>query len=168
MKINLELDNYPELQHLFQEDKEYFSHVLKNTMMHTNDALKENRIQTAKDVYKMDYFQMVDDVMDTFFDTDGIAEQHHNNAEAEGLKSLGISLHPLSIFTDNSPIYNTKGDNISPKKWIEQDDFDLKNWLYALFYGARFVSWKELADYLSLGKFDLIDVLKTRNFEQLS
>lgn len=165
-KVNLNLENYPELSNLFANNKEEFSRVLKGIMTHADMALEE-RFDYAKEVYKMDYLEMFEAVMDTFYDVSGIADQHHNDAEARGLTHLGPDLHPLAIFTNGATVYNSSGENVTPAKWIEQDEFDLKNWLYALFYGARFVSWKELSEYLSLSKYELVDALKAHNFQSL-
>src|SRR5699024_9442809 len=105
---------------------------------------------------------------DVFFDTDGIAHQHHSTAEKEGLRALGEDLHPLAILTNNVPVYNADGINMSPEQWMSKGIFNLKDWMYALFYGARFVSWHELAEYLMLGEYDLIEKLKTNNFNHLA
>ena len=167
MKVQLDLDRYPYLKQLMRKDADTFKNVLQGVMQHMDNAIKDNRLAYSEKVYKRSYTQMINEVMNAFFNIEGIAEQHYNDAEKQGLKSLGADLHPLAIFTNDAAVYNTKGENISPKAWLGQDDFSIENWLYALFYGARFVSWKELSEYLSLGKYDLIDVLKARNFEQL-
>lgn len=168
MKISLNLANYPHLDALFEKDQKEFQRVLKHIMTQTNQALEKGYFELSNKVYGTDFLNMQDDIIAAFFEPEGIADQHYNQAEKEGLKGLGENLHPLAIFTNNAPVYNAKGENISPQKWIEQGEFDLKNWLYALFYGARFVSWQELSEYLSLGRYDLVDVLKARNFEQLA
>lgn len=164
----IDLSKYKYLQRLLTKDQRQFVRVMQDVLEHMDNAVKEKRLKHAEKVYKMDYVKMMDDIMDAFFDTEGIAEKHHHEGEKTALKGLGENLHPLAIFTNHAAVYNAKGENVSPAKWIEQDEFDLKNWLYALFYGARFVSWQELAEYLTLGQYDLVEVLKARNFEQLS
>src|SRR5690625_3475934 len=98
-KFQIDLNNYKELQRLFLDDKEEFGRVLKTVMNQTNDALADNRFKYAEHVYKMDYLDMMQTLSDVFFDTDGIAHQHHSTAEKEGLRALGEDLHPLAILT---------------------------------------------------------------------
>lgn len=167
-RVELNLTNYPELQRLYGENKQEFGRVLKHSMEHLDKSLAKNRFQYAQDVYKMDYLDMLDQLADTFMDVAPIIDKHHNKAEGQALLGLQADLHPLAIFTNNAAVYNAKGQNIAPSEWIRQDKFDLKDWLYGLFYGARFVSWQELAEYITVGEFDLMDVLKARNFPQLA
>lgn len=165
--VALDLKNYPHLRELYMADPERFGHILKAVFQHIDHALEDKRFQQAKRIYKMDYIQMMFDVIDTFFNFQGIVNQHGNPAERDGLTSLGEDIHPLGIFTNNVAVFDVNGRQVDPHEWISLEDFNLKDWLYALFYGARFVSWKELAEYLTLGQFELIEVLKARNFEQL-
>lgn len=167
-RIELNLDNYPALQNLYETSQQEFAAKLKTTMLRLDEAVALNRFQTVQDLYDMDYLVFLDQLEKAFLDVNGIVQQHHNKGEQEGLAALGTDLHPLAIFTRDAPVYDAQGNNVSPHHWIEQDKFNLKDWLHALFYGARFVSWKELATYLSLGQHDLIDVLKARNFKELA
>lgn len=167
-KFQIDLTKYPALHLMAEQDKEGFIKTLSSVITHIDRALADDRDMKAREYYKMSYTDMINDIMDVFFDFEGIVQEHHNNAEKEGLRALHEDIHPLAIFTNNAPVYDAQGNNISPQKWIEQDKFDLKNWLLALFYGARFVSWKELAEYLSLGEYELMDVLKARNFNELA
>ena len=167
-RIEVEITKYPSLHRLFVEDKQEFARIFNAMLTHADHALSNKRFENSDKYYKMDYIDMVNDVMDTFFDLEGLAGKHPVKAEKEALKYLGHNLHPLAIFTNNAPTYNAKGENVSPGAYLEENDFNLKNWLYSLFYGARFVSWQELSEYLTLRQYDLIDVLKARNFEQLA
>lgn len=167
-KIQLNLENYHYLQQLYNHNQQLFAATLKQTMEHMDRAIGAGRFDHAKNVYGRTYLNMLNEVMDAFFDTAGIADKHHHNGEKEGLKALKEDLHPLAIFTNEAVAYDVKGRVVTPGEWIQQGDFDLKDWLYGLFYGARFVSWHELATYLSLGKYDLIDVLKVQNFKSLA
>lgn len=167
-KIALDLTKYPALERLFIDDQKQFGDTITKLLQHVEKAQIHKKFEYAERVYKMNYLDMLGELSETFFDPSYIAEQHHNEAEKEGLKGLKEDLHPLAIFTNKAPVYNAKGENISPQEWMQLDKFDLKDWLYALFYGARFVSWQELAEYLTLGEFELIDVLKARNFKQLA
>lgn len=166
-KFQIDLNNYPNIQNVFDKDKERFAYLLKNTMEQLNDSL-DGRHEIAQDIYKLDYLDMQRQVMDAFFDIEGIAQQHHHKAEQEGLKALQYDLHPLAIFTNKAVVYDVHGNRVDPSKWIQQEKFNIKDWLLALFYGARFVSWHELASYLSLGQYDLLDVLAVQNFPQLA
>lgn len=167
MKVQLDLDKYPELKALFESDKAEFAKIVNGMMVHADKALIKERFTVSKNVYGRGYIKMLDEVMNAFFNPMGIADKHYNDGEKAGLRSLGMDLHPLSIFTNDVPVYNAKGQNISPAEWIGQEEFDLEDWLYALFYGARFVSWQELSEYISLGQYELIDILKARNFNEL-
>lgn len=168
MKFQIDLNNYPHLKQLFEVDKEEFAETLKATIKHIDTAIKENRNKVSQQIYKENYVKLMEKIMNAFFKPEGIINKHHDYAEREGLQGLGANIHPLAIFTNNSPVYNAQGHNISPAEWILQDDFNIEDWLYALFYGARFVSWQELAKYLTLGEYELIDVLKARNLKQLA
>lgn len=163
-KFQINLSNYPSLLNLYESDKQDFADTIKGLLVHADKSLKEERFKVSKDIYKMNYITMLNDIMDTFFDMEGIIKKHSISGERKALEGLKHNIHPLAIFTNNATVYNAKGEYVS----VQQDDFDLKDWLYSLFYGARFVSWQELAEYLSLGEYDLIDVLKARNFEQLA
>lgn len=165
--VKLRLDDYPNLKKLLINNQELFKEVLQGAMQHMDNAAASGRFEYSEEIYKRSYLQMLNEVMNAFFNPEGIAEQHYNESEKAGLRALGPNLHPLAIFTNGAKVYNAKGENISPKEWLGQDEFSLENWLYALFYGARFVSWKELSEYLSLGKYELVDVLKAHNFENL-
>lgn len=163
-RFQIDLENYPALFEIFNEDKQEFADILKTTLDNINHAAETGRMDIAKDVYKRNYEDMIVEVMDAFFDTNGIVEKHKNKAEKEGLRGLGMNIHPLAIFTNDAAVYDAQGKRITP----DLENFNLKDWLYSLFYGARFVSWQELAEYITLGEYELIDVLKARNFEQLA
>lgn len=165
--IKIDVDNYPAFKEIMQKDTEEFTELLKNTFTHVDKAVKEGHYERSKELYKMEYIEFLETLSDAFFKFNGIVNQHANHAERVGLSGLGEDIHPLAIFTNDVPVFDAHGRNISPYEWIPLDQFDLKNWLYALFYGARFVSWKELAEYLTLDKYDMIDVLKANNFKQL-
>lgn len=166
-KFQIDLRNYPELLKLFDEDRTKFGSTMSKLLIQTDQALEKGRFDHAARIYKMGYLDMMQALSDTFFDVEGIAQKHHSKAEIEGLKGLGGDLHPLAIFTSNAPVYNADGENMAPKEWLQMDYFNLKDWLYALFYGARFVSWHDLAEYLMLGEYELIDALKVQNLEHL-
>ena len=166
-KFAIDLNNYPNLKTLFTNDKQEFARILKAMLLHIDSAIAAKHLKTTEEVYKMDYIEMMFTLMETFLNYEGIVQQHGNPSEKEALSGLKHDIHPLSIFTNNTTVYDVQGNLVSPYEHIQQDRFNLKNWLYALFYGARFVSWKELAEYLNLGKYELIDVLKARNIQQL-
>lgn len=166
-KFQIDLNNYEHLLDLFENDKQLFADNIRSILLHLDNALKNGRLQASKEVYKMPYMKMMNDVMDAFFEVEGIVRQHSNEAEKHGLRALQYDMHPLAIFTNDAPVYDIQGNNISPREYMRQDLFDIKNWLYSLFYGARFVSWGELSTYLSLGKHELIDALKTANLKHL-
>lgn len=166
-KIAIDLNNYPKLEQLYKEDAPRFAASLKHVLEHVENALDTGRFEQSERVYKTNYLELMNTLLDTFFIVHPIAEHHKNAAERQGLKGLNEKLHPMAIFTNNAEVYNAKGEKITPQEWMPIDVFNLKDWLYALFYGARFVSWSELAEYLTLGQYDMIDVLKLRNFNEL-
>jgi len=166
-ELKIDLANYPHLQELSGTDVERFGKLIRTLIMSADKAVANKRLETSKQIYKMEYEDLLLAIADTFFNPPAIVEQHANQAEQVGLSYLDEDIHPLTIFTNNTPVYNVRGEIVSPDKWIPLDDFNVQDWLYALLYGARFVSWKELAEYLTLGKYDLIEVLKARNFKQL-
>lgn len=168
MRFEIELSNYREIERLFFDDKEKFAKILRTVLEQTNKALKDKRFDQAEKIYNMDYLDMLQQLSNAFFNKEGIINRHQNDAEKEGLRGLAENIHPLAIFTNDIPVYNANGEDVSPYKWIEQGDFNLENWLYSLFYGARFVSWDELAEYLMLGEYELMDVLKAHNFPSLA
>lgn len=170
MKIELDLKNYPSLQQLFDQDKEQFGALLKGILVHANEAVASNRIKDSQEIYNLPYMLMVDEVMQAFFEPEGIADYHYNKQERNSLRALRFDLHPLAIFTNNAVAYNAQGEVVTPGEWLDMRDenFSIKNWLYKLFYGARFVSWQELSEYLSLGKYDLVEALKLANYKQLA
>lgn len=169
-RVALDLEPYPQLKKAYLSNPERFAYFLRGALKHMEKVLETERDLISPKVYKLPYLEMMEQVMDTFFEPEGIADHHYNKHEKKGLKSLGYDLHPLAIFTDNASVYNAEGERVTPREWIDlqDDDFSLKNWLYKLFYGARFVSWGELSEYLSLGKYELVEALKLANYEHLA
>lgn len=167
-KFQIDLNNYPSLQKLFEHDTKAFAELMKPTLDDLNRRLAAGHVQTAKQVFQREYPEFQKEVMDAFFDYKGIADQHHNEAEADSMKVLQNELNPLTIFTGGTKVYDTAGNLTTPEDYTGMEKFDVKNYIQSLLYGGRFVHIAELAKYLLLDQYELVEVLQARNFEQLS
>lgn len=167
-KVQLNLEKYPNLKKVYYEKPNQFKDLLQGAMQLVDEAIEKKHTVHAENVYNQEYMEFTRTVMEAFFNTDKIAEKHHNKAEVNALKELKEDLHPLAIFTNDAPVYDARGKNMAPSEWINQEQFNLQDWLYSLFYAARFVSWKDLADYLTLNQYDLVEQMKVQNFDHLA
>src|SRR5690606_34991228 len=89
-------------------------------------------------------------------------------SERNALRSLGSDLHPLGIFTNDAVVYDARGNRVGPQACLLTGSFNLKDWLYSLFYLARFIPLRDLANAMLLEQYELIDMIKVRNFEKLA
>lgn len=167
MKIPIDFSQYPNILKRINSDmvKEDTLIMLRKQLKLLDNALANNHHKAAKDVFNLEYPDLLATLGDAFFDYEGITNQHHNKSEAKSMNVLGHDANPLSIFTNGTPAYDSKGHLVPSNEWWEPSD--LKNFIQSLLYASRFMPLKDLAHALSLEQYDLIDTLKARNYQQL-
>jgi hypothetical protein len=164
--IKLDLSKYPYLQHLAQSDKEQFVKIMQTYHdMAENAAMTNFDPDLIKRTFDMSWNDFVRLLHDVFFDYKGIVRQHHDPQEAKAMRILGIENHPLSVFLGESPAYDAKGEPITLQEYTTAED--ITDFFQSMLYGLRYVSSRDLAHYLMLGEFDLINNLKMQNVEKL-
>lgn len=165
-QIPLDFNNYPALWELFSQDKKRFAELLKGILAYTDKAVENKHLEKSDQVFKLKYEELLKSLMDAMFDYKGMLEHHENEAERKAMEVLQLEVNPLAVFTGQAFALDSKGNKVPEGEFASAED--VKSYFQGLLYGARFVPLKDLANYLNLGKYELVDVLKARNFANLS
>lgn len=165
-RIPLDFNSYPSLWELFQEDKERFAALLKTTMTTLDQSVKRGDLKVSEKTFNVPYEELMEQLIDAMFEYEGIINNHKNEAERESMKGLAHDINPIAVLTGNAFALDSKGNHVPADQWASATD--IKTYLQSVLYGARFVPLHELAEYLSLGEYEMVDVLKARNFESLA
>lgn len=165
-RIPLDFNNYPSLWKLFREDKERFAALVQTTLRTLDSSVKRGDLEVSDKSFNMPYEDLLLSLIDAMFEYEGIINNHKNEAEREAMKGLAHDINPIAVLTGNAYALDTKGNHVPADQWSSTQD--IKSYIQSVLYGARFVPLADLAEYLTVGEYELVDVLKARNFDSLA
>lgn len=163
-RIPLDFSNYSNLWELFQNDQAKFASLVRGLLTLLDKTVASKHHTTIEEVFKLEYPQLLGILTDAMTDYQGILAKHPNKGEAASMEILELENNPLAIFA-GSPAFNLEGEQIPPQEFFGTND--IKDWFQGLLYASRFIPVYELAKYIHLSQFDLIDNLKAQNVQRL-
>jgi hypothetical protein len=170
MKIPVNLENYPTLLDLANNDKEKFLQLFKATFTMMDTAAKHKHLEASEDFFGMPYHEFMEEVMSAFFDHAGIMAFHPNKTTGESLSDLyGHAINPLHAAFMETDLLNAEGEKVSfeQKFGLKETEMSVRSWLQGLMFYSYYCSLPDLSQYLSLKDYDLIDELKHKNIAKL-
>lgn len=170
MKIPVNLENYPALLELANQDKEKFLQLFKSTFTTLDRAAQLKHIEASETFFGMSYNRFMAEVMDAFFDHAGIMKFHPNMSIGASLSDLyEHAVNPLHAAFMETDLLNAAGDMVSyeEKFGLKEEELNVKSWLHGLMFYSFYCSLPDLAKYLSLNDYDLVDEEKHKNVGKL-
>jgi hypothetical protein len=170
MKIAVQMEDYPHLLDLANNDKEKFLQLFKATFTMLDQAAEQKHLEASETFFGMPYQEFMKDILTAFFDHAGIMSFHPNKATGEALSDLyGHAVNPLHAALMETDLLDAEGNKISfiEKFGINENDMDIKTWLQGLLFYSYYCSLTDLAKYLALKDYDLVDEEKHKNIAKL-
>jgi hypothetical protein len=163
MKINLNLDNYPHMKKIAEEDTTAFSFYLKSIMQLAETALVQGYDKTSVNEFQIPYASLLLEVSEAFFDYKGILKHHHKPREA---KMLEVLQH------ENNPLISKNFYRIEDGEQVTKEEFfggklKVKDWLQSMLYAGRYLSHADLVRYLTLNEYALVERMQNDNIAEL-
>lgn len=163
MKINLNLDNYPNLKALAEQDATMFGAFLKGIMTFSDNALKEKYPSKSREHFNLSLPELMTQIIEAFFDYKGITSHHHSPQEAKMLEMIEMENNPLA----SNKFYRVEdGEQVSREEFFG-GDLSVKEWLQGMLYAGKYVSHEDLSRFMTLGEFDLVERIKTDRIIEL-
>ena len=167
--FTINLNKFPGLARLQEKDPQELEKVLNAAFKKEENeiiyGLMKQRETQSKEIFGMTVQDVQKLFTDVFFDHKLIIEKHHDQKEKNLMTMLGRDNHPLSVFLGKSQAYTATGERIERSKFTSYDD--VKDFFQEYLYALRYCSMKDLADFLMLGEFDLVENLKMHNVKEL-
>ena len=159
--ITINLDNYKNLLNLARKDTQRAHDLIQGVLDLINSHYKDIEEATHMEAEKF----LLETVL-AFIDYEGIVANHPNEGEAKLMRLLKHENNPVrAMFDGEIDVYDVNGDRIKKREFFGSSSY--KEWLQSLLYMGRYVSYKQLGEYLALNEFHLIDNIKNEHIEQL-
>lgn len=170
MKIPINLENYPSLGKLSEEDKPQFLQLLKSVFKIIDKSVESDFHVISKEYFGLELQDLIGEILGAIFDHKGIMEHLPNQENAHMLSNMyGHTLNPLHAAFSKQGMQDQAGNHVSfeEKFGVRERDFTVKKWMQGLLFYSYYCSLPDLAKSLALNDYDMVDAGKHENIARL-
>lgn len=165
-RVPIDMTKYPALKAMGKDAGPLVSALF--TM--ANNVVSKGHDKVSKQYFGLEYQDLINQLSDAMFDYKGITAHLPNQSNAAALNEMfGHTLNPLHAAFTKENLMDHKGVPVTfeEKFGVSEKDYTVKRFMQGLLFYSYYCSLPDLADYLAMGEYDLIDDEKYKNIAKL-
>lgn len=166
-KVPINLTKYPAIKELSMEEA---GPLVSSTFKILDQAVASGYNKVSKEYFGMELQDLLAQLIEGIFDYNGMMEFLPNKSNGAALADMyEHALNPLHAAFTKKDLLNHEGEKVSfqEKFGMKEGEFTVKKWLQGLLFYSYYCSLPDLAQYLALNDYSLVDEEKHENIAKL-
>mgnify|MGYP003576080661 CR=1 FL=1 len=169
-KIPVNLDNYPALKELAEDNQKEFLQILKGIFLTMDAMVEAGHHKTAKKYFGISIQDLTAQLLDAMFDHRGIMNSMPVQDNADLISDAYThTLNPLHAAFDATDLKdrNFKPVSFEEKFGMKKDEFTPKDFIQSLLFYSYYGDLKIIGQYMLTNDHSLFDEEKHENIDKL-